>query len=111
MSSSDNDDAQSDESDYVHVCARSSETVPLVDEGLSVARKLSQHLREEPLLPPHPFQPDESLTEVDSGVELPMWHCASRGCRHVCNSEADDHGMNSLDDALMMLWELQIYNR
>ena len=27
MSSTDNDDAQSDESDYVHVCARSSETV------------------------------------------------------------------------------------
>ena len=109
MSSSDNEDAQSDESDYVHVCARSSETVPLVDEGLSVARKLSQHLREEPLLPPHPSQPDASFTEVDSGVELPMWHCAFRGCRHVCNSEADDHGMNSLDDALMMLWELQIY--
>ena len=109
MSSSDNDDAQSDESDYVHVCARSSETVPLVDEDLRVARKLSQHLREQPLLPSHPLQPDESFTEVDSGVELPMWHCAFKGCRHVSNSEADDHGMNSLDDVLMMLSELQIY--
>ena len=90
MSSSDNDDAQSDESDYVHVCARSSGTVPPVDEDLSVARKLAQHLREQPLLPAHPLRPDESFTEVDSGVELPMWHCAFKGCRHESNCEADE---------------------
>jgi hypothetical protein len=89
MSSSDDDDAQSDESDYVHVRARSSETVSLEDKNLSVARKLAQHLREQPLLPAHPLRPEESFVDVDAGIELPMWHCAFKGCRHQSNSEAD----------------------
>ena len=111
MSSSDNDDAQSDESDYVHVCARSSETVPLalVDEDLSVARKLSQHLREQPLLPSHPLQ---RTSRSRKSILVLSYRCGTALSKVVvmrATPRQTKHVMNSLDDVLMMLSEIQMH--
>ena len=51
------------------------------DRALEAARALAQHLRDRPLLPPHPQEASQSWTEVETGIELPLWHCAFEGCK------------------------------
>ncbi len=42
--------------------------------------KLATCLRERPLLPAHPEDPSRVWAETNSGVCLPLAHCAFKGC-------------------------------
>jgi len=55
----------------------------LEDAELARIERLAHHLREKPLLPPMPEQPMESWTDVKSGVNFPVCHCAFKGCAWV----------------------------
>ena len=90
-SMSSGDEADSDASDYIHVQQRACDYAPLIDQDLRAARELAKHLRARPLLPGHPLRPEESFMDVDTGVEIPMWHCAFKGCCASFNSEASAH--------------------
>ena len=50
-------------------------------------RALARHLCNRPSLPTHPQYPDHSVTDVDSGIEFPLFYCALIGCTHIPTSE------------------------
>jgi len=81
-------EAESDASDYLHVAVSCKKdfTVPQ-DRAHDAACALAQHLRQRPLLPPHPLDPTQPWTDIESGVALPLWHCAFRGCGDVFKCE------------------------
>ena len=88
-------EGESDASDYLHVAVSSTKdfTTP-EDRALEAARELAHHLRERPLLPPHPLDSTQPWTDVDSGVALPLWHCAFSRCGEVF---ADEEPLIDLD--------------
>jgi hypothetical protein len=81
-------EGESDASDYLHVAVSSTKdfTVP-EDRAHEAACELARHLRERPLLPPHPLDATQPWTDVDSGVALPLWHCAFSRCGEVFTDE------------------------
>jgi len=80
----------SDASDYLHVAAsQDKEFTTPADRNTEYARALSKLLRDRPMLPPHPLDASQSWTDIEGGVELPLWHCAFKGCPMTCNSEAE----------------------
>ena len=44
------------------------------------AQRLALHLRERPLMPPHPDDASKSWGEATSGISLPKYHCAFKNC-------------------------------
>ena len=48
---------------------------------------LAQELRDNPLLPTDPQDPDKSFTAIADGVLLPAAHCAFKGCPFVAEDE------------------------
>ena len=81
-------EGESDASDYLHVEVSDTKdfTVP-EDRAHEAACELSRHLRERPLLPPHPLDATQPWTDVSSGVALPLWHCAFSRCGEVFTDE------------------------
>ena len=53
------------------------------DLALSRIAALSQEIRDRPLLPPHPENPEKDWLDTTSGIVFPMCHCAFRGCAWV----------------------------
>ncbi len=83
-------DAESDASDYLHVQVSGQKAFTVSENRcLETARALARYLRSQPLLPPHPLDATQPWTDVDSGIELPTWHCAFSGCAEICDSERD----------------------
>ena len=76
------------------------------DEELECIEAIACHLRSHPLCPPHPEDPWQSWTDVDTGMKLPDMHCAFAGCSwtgtlcnsgdmlqaHICNSPPECPG-------------------
>ena len=69
---------------YMKMAARSSLSSEYLNtprmQWISAAEELSQHLREQPLLPSKFKQRDQTFTDMDSGICLPKWHCVFAGC-------------------------------
>ena len=83
-------EAESDASDYNHVAVSSTKAfVTAEDRNLELALALSKYLRSDPLLPPHPEDPSQSWTDLDNGIQLPLWHCAFSGCSFHGKTEAE----------------------
>jgi hypothetical protein len=77
-------EAESDASDYLHVGVSCSKDFTVQeDRNHEAAHALAQHLRQQPLLPPHPLDPTQPWTDIESGATLPLWHCAFKGCGDV----------------------------
>ena len=57
------------------------------DAADMACRHLAQHLRARPTLPADPKDLHAPWTDVNSGVRLPKWHCAFRGCRWFSTSD------------------------
>ena len=53
------------------------------DANLARIDALAKELREKPLLPPHPEDPQRPWLDTTSGVALPVCHCAFLGCAWV----------------------------
>ena len=73
----------SDASDMFHVSALPEEERSWCteqDRDLSRVERLAKHLRERPLLPLDPQDPEKVWSDTRSGVCLPLAHCAFRGC-------------------------------
>ena len=79
------DDALSDvsaasyESDVFHVetmAVESRQHLTEQDLDLQRIRNLVAHIRDRPLLPMDPRQPGQVFTDIDSGIALPLAHCA-----------------------------------
>ncbi|CAE8629629.1 unnamed protein product, partial [Polarella glacialis] len=80
LSEEDGDD-ESDASDIFHVEVLPDKTWETPeDRRLRAVQELAAHLRELPLLPPHPQDPTRAWKDVRSGIKLPAAHCAFRGC-------------------------------
>ena len=81
-------EGESDASDYLHVAVSDTKdfTVP-EDRAHEAACELARHLRERPLLPPHPLDATQPWTDVASGVALPLWHCAFSRCGETFTDE------------------------
>ena len=71
----------SSNSDIFHA-AEWAEKSWVTDEDRELERidHIKHQLRARPLLPPHPNNAHEDFTEVNSGIMLPMAHCAFAGC-------------------------------
>ena len=62
------------------------------DRELERIDHIKHQLRARPLLPPHPNNAHEDFTEVNSGIMLPMAHCAFAGCSWTsewCTTKVD----------------------
>ena len=55
------------------------------------AENLAEHLRSEPLLPLKDKHTDCVVTDLDSGMCLPRWHCAFLGCRACSDNAKENH--------------------
>ena len=91
---SSDEENDSDASDYEHVAVKNCKRfITEQDQWEKNALNLAQHLRDRPLLPPHPQDANLSWENVDDGIQLPLWHCAFKGCPEVFESETDlaDH--------------------
>ena len=53
------------------------------DASMACIEALAKRLRQRPLLPPHPTDPEESWPEAESGIAFPVCHCAFKGCPWV----------------------------
>ena len=55
------------------------------DKDRRVAHLLAAQMRRHPLVPPQPNDetPSTSFTAVQSGLKLPVAHCAFKGCRWI----------------------------
>ena len=53
------------------------------DQALAKIDALAQELRDKPLLPPHPQDPNTPWLDATSGIALPICHCAFLGCSWV----------------------------
>ena len=53
------------------------------DRDMEKIRALARILRERPLLPPDPEDPTKDFTDITSGIEYPLYHCAFIGCTHI----------------------------
>ena len=51
------------------------------DEDIACIDTLSKHMRQRPLLPPHPTDANESWLEADSGIAFPVCHCRTANDR------------------------------
>ena len=62
----------------------------VTDEDVKLQRvdELAALLRRHPLLPSDPRNPTEPYMDVQSGVRLPLLHCAFRGCIWTCDLKA-----------------------
>ena len=82
------DDSDSDADDYKHVAVSATKdfTVP-GDRALEIMRALAKHLRSRPMLPPDPRDAIQNWTDIDHGIQLPLWHCAFSGCADVFEDE------------------------
>lgn len=65
------------------------------------ARDVSMLLREKPLLPADPCNTQQSFLDVDTGVRLPLLHCAFTNCTWTC----DLNGKS--DDQLLFHWGME----
>ena len=77
---------RSDESDVFHAKVVPGAASTFEDVEQRRALKLSERLRDRPLMPPHPQDATRSWTDVRSGVKLPVAHCAFIGCAWTGNS-------------------------
>ena len=75
--------ADSDASDFLHVSALPPEQRSWCteqDAELSRVQRLAHLLRPRPRLPLDPSDLSKEFEDLDSGVALPLAHCAFRGC-------------------------------
>ena len=59
------------------------------DQDQSAARLLARDLRTRPTLPPDLGEPSKPFLDVESGLKLPVSHCAFRGCKWVGEKRDD----------------------
>ena len=76
--------ADSVNSDMLHVSlsARKPFTTES-DRDMEKIRALARLLRERPLLPPDPEDPTKDSTDINSGIEYLLFHCAFIRCTHI----------------------------
>ena len=55
------------------------------DAELARIDRLMERLRARPLLPCAPRDPSRAYIDLDSGVRLPLLHCAFHGCTWTCD--------------------------
>ena len=75
--------AASDASDFLHVAAMPAERRSWCteqDAELSRVQRLAHRLRSRPRLPLDPEDLSKEFEDLDSGIALPLVHCAFRGC-------------------------------
>ena len=98
----DSSDVMSEVSDLdgdLHIGVESNKSwVTPEDEDIACIDTLSKHMRQRPLLPPHPNDANESWLEADSGIAFPVCHCAFKGCAWVsdelpCGNRACEHSL------------------
>ena len=74
-------DAETRELSIFDVCVRADKSWETVeDREARLCRRLASRLRRLPTLPADPRNPREPWTAVESGVKLPVLHCAFQGC-------------------------------
>ena len=59
------------------------------DADLERIQRLANLLRPCPRLPTDPTVPEQDFKDLDSGVALPLAHCAFRGCTAVLTPDAE----------------------
>ncbi len=70
----------SDDSDLFEVSAKQEKTwTTRQDLELQAIREIAADLRDHPLLPPDPDDPDQDFLLLHDGIKLPAAHCAFRG--------------------------------
>ena len=91
-------DANSDDEDIFQMKVCSLQLLPSDYSQFRLYRwkraslELTEHLRDDVLLPPNPGCQENGLVwkDVNSGVVLPPWHCAFSGCHATATSLAHD---------------------
>ena len=72
-------------------------------QWIVAAENLAEHLRSEPLLPLKYNYGDDVVTDVDSGICLPRWHCAFLGCR-ACSDNNNDKDVAQEKGVWQHIW-------
>ena len=83
---------ESDASDFLHVEALPKDARTWVteqDADLERIQRLANLLRPCPRLPTDPTVPEQDFKDLDSGVALPLAHCAFRGCTAVLTPDGE----------------------
>ena len=70
------------------------------DRLLERVDRLAEQLRDHPLLPLDPKQPDVPFSDTHSGVRLPLLHCAFKGCTWTKEAKG-------ADDKMLLHWGME----
>ena len=88
---------QSEDDDYLNVVVdRNKKWTTLEDENQEAVERLALKLRDRPLLPPDPSDPQQNWPEASFGIKFPTCHCAFKGCswtsqRRPCDYRKPHH--------------------
>lgn len=82
--SSEGSDVDSEKPDMFHVSISTRKPFTTEsDRDMENIRALARLIRERPLLPPDPEDPTKDFTDLNTGIEFPLYHCVFIGCAHV----------------------------
>ena len=76
----------SDDSDLFNISVKEDKTwTTRQDHEIEAIQRISDDLRDHPMLPPDPTDPDKDFTIIAAAIYYPPAHCAYRGCQGTQN--------------------------